>query len=49
MQTAADDSSNPLRQKPSLLVRGTMEGDEDADAARDVIPSLPRVKYSEGG
>lgn len=49
MQTAADDSSNPLGQKSSILMRGTMGGDDDADAARDVIPSLPRVNYSEGG
>ncbi|KAL3160535.1 hypothetical protein ABBQ32_010836 [Trebouxia sp. C0010 RCD-2024] len=48
MQTAADDSSNPLGQKSSILMRGTMGGDDDADAARDVIPSLPRVNYSEG-
>lgn len=41
--------SYPLRQKSSLLLgRGTEDDDAQA-AARDVIPSLPRVTYSDRG
>ena len=46
MQRAPNVISNPLRHKSSLVVRSTLEGDEDAD---DVIPSLPHVSYSAGG
>lgn len=46
MQRAPNAVSNPLRQKSSLVVKSTLEGDEDPD---DVIPSLPHVSYSAGG
>ena len=41
--------SNPLRQKSSLWAAREMEDDDAQAAARDVIPSLPRVTYSDGG
>lgn len=41
---------NPLRQKASLLVgRETAEDDDTQAAARDMIPSLPKVSYDAGG
>ena len=46
VQRAPNSISNPLRQKSSLVVKSTLEGDEDAD---DVIPSLPHISYSAGG
>ena len=46
VQRAPDAFSNPLRQKSSLVMKSTLEGDEDTD---DVIPSLPHVSYSAGG
>ncbi len=41
--------SNPLRQKSSLWPARETEDDDAQAAARDVIPSLPRVTYSDGG
>ena len=41
--------SNPLRQKSSLWAARETEDDDAQAAARDVIPSLPRVTYSDGG
>lgn len=49
MPAAGIAARNPLRQKSSVLVGGRTAGDDDDDADRDVIPSLPRVSYSEGG
>ena len=46
VQTAPGAFSNPLRQKSLLVMKNTLEGDEDTD---DVIPSLPHVSYSAGG
>ncbi|DBB05768.1 hypothetical protein WJX77_004749 [Trebouxia sp. C0004] len=40
--------SNPLRQKSSLWPARETEDDDKQAAARDVIPSLPRVTYSDG-
>ena len=50
-----DVTNNPLRQKSSLLAGTALAGSpmaghvDEEDDPRDVIPSLPRVSYSEGG
>ena len=49
MMPAAAAGSNPLRQKSSLWAARETEDDDAQAAARDVIPSLPRVTYSDGG
>ena len=43
--TAAPDA---LRQKSAFLA-GSARAEDEEEEARDVIPSLPRVSYSEGG
>lgn len=47
---ATDTTTVPsaLRQKSAFLA-GTARAEDEEEEARDVIPSLPRVSYSEGG